>query len=355
MQCKEMTGLWTLKDAYMPKDAGKVFSCFACTGGSTMGYKLAGFDVIGMNEIDPRIAAVYKLNHKPKYPFICSIRDMIDAELPEALYNLDILDGSPPCSSFSTVGNREKDWGKLKKFDEGQALQRLDDLFFEYIALTKKLQPKIVVAENVKGLISGKAKGYVKEIFQGFDDANYDVQLFLLNACNMGVCQKRPRIFFIGKRKDLDLPKLRLSFSEKPIMVKDAFSLLGKYNDIKNENLCIKTLSTYPWWCITKPGKSLGSMHPTSRYFGHKKLSGKHPAATLVAGNQNSILHFDEPRILSTNEWKILSTFPMDMNFGDWGPSKSKWAMGMSVPPFMTQRIALSIKRQWISVLNAKK
>lgn len=43
---------WNLKDANFPKDKGKVFSCFACGGGSTMGYKLAGFDVIGCNEID---------------------------------------------------------------------------------------------------------------------------------------------------------------------------------------------------------------------------------------------------------------------------------------------------------------
>ncbi len=69
MQCKEMIGPWTLKDAYMPKDAGKVFSTFACTGGSTMGYKLAGFDVIGMNEIDPKVATIYKKNHKPKFSF----------------------------------------------------------------------------------------------------------------------------------------------------------------------------------------------------------------------------------------------------------------------------------------------
>ena len=44
---------WTLADANFTKDKGKVFSCFACGGGSTMGYKLAGFDVIGCNEIDP--------------------------------------------------------------------------------------------------------------------------------------------------------------------------------------------------------------------------------------------------------------------------------------------------------------
>ena len=116
MEPKEITGPWYLKTANFPKDSGNVFSCFACTGGSTMGYKLAGFNVIGMNEIDPGVAAVYKANHKPKYAFVSSIRDIIDAELPEELFNLDILDGSPPCSTFSTSGKRHKDWGKQKKF-----------------------------------------------------------------------------------------------------------------------------------------------------------------------------------------------------------------------------------------------
>ena len=46
---------WTLKDANFTKDKGTVFSCFACGGGSTMGYKLAGFDVLGCNEIDPKM------------------------------------------------------------------------------------------------------------------------------------------------------------------------------------------------------------------------------------------------------------------------------------------------------------
>ena len=58
---------WTLKDATFTKDKGTVFSCFACGGGSTMGYKLAGFDVIGCNEIDPKMADCYKANHNPKY------------------------------------------------------------------------------------------------------------------------------------------------------------------------------------------------------------------------------------------------------------------------------------------------
>lgn len=70
---------------------------------------------------------------------------------------MDILDGSPPCSTFSLSGNREKDWGKEKVFREGQTAQVLDTLFFDFIALAKALQPKVVIAENVKVLLMGNA------------------------------------------------------------------------------------------------------------------------------------------------------------------------------------------------------
>ncbi|MFK5284292.1 DNA cytosine methyltransferase, partial [Lacticaseibacillus paracasei] len=75
-----------------------------------------------------------------------------------------MLDGSPPCSSFSMAGNREKDWGKTKVFREGQSNQVLDDLVFVYIETIKRLQPKVALLENVKGLISGNAKAYVKKM-----------------------------------------------------------------------------------------------------------------------------------------------------------------------------------------------
>ena len=160
---------WTLKDANFTKDKGKVFSCFACGGGSTMGYKLAGFDVIGCNEIDPKMMEAYKANHNPKYAYLEPIQTFkMREDLPQELYELDILDGSPPCSSFSMAGNREKDWGKDKVFREGQAMQVLDTLFFDFIDLAKKLQPKVVVAENVKGLLLGEAKAYVRQIYREY-------------------------------------------------------------------------------------------------------------------------------------------------------------------------------------------
>src|SRR5574344_609065 len=205
---------WTLKDAQFTKDKGKVFSCFACGGGSSMGYKLAGFDVIGCNEIDPRMNNVYVANHHPKFNYLQPIQEFnLRKDLPAELYNLDILDGSPPCSTFSMAGSREDAWGQLKHFREGQAEQVLDTLFFDFIDLAKKLQPKVVVAENVKGLVLGNAKDYVRRIYQGFEDAGYYVKHFLLDAKQMGVAQRRERVFFLCLRKDI----------ASPVLVQDGF------------------------------------------------------------------------------------------------------------------------------------
>lgn len=106
-----------------------------------MGYKLAGFDVIGNCEIDPDMMEVYKTNHHPRYSFLMDIRDFVklpDHEIPEELFHLDVLDGSPPCSVFSTAGVREEGWNTEKVFREGQAKQRLDDLFLYFIAADRK-------------------------------------------------------------------------------------------------------------------------------------------------------------------------------------------------------------------------
>ena len=155
-----------------------------------MGYKLAGYRVLGGVEIDPRMMAGYRENHHPEHSYLMSVRDFVnipDHDLPPALFELDVLDGSPPCSSFSLAGARQKKWGQKHKFREGQAEQVLDDLFFEFIDIAAKLKPRIVVAENVKGLIIGKARGYVKQIFRRFREAGYRCQLFLLDASSMGV------------------------------------------------------------------------------------------------------------------------------------------------------------------------
>ncbi len=220
---------WNLNDLGKVEKNGKnVFSCFSCGGGSSMGYKLAGFTVVGCCEIDPRMLEIYKANLHPRLPYQADVRDFVNMDLPEELYHLDILDGSPPCSVFSMAGDREDGWNKEKVFREGQAKQKLDDLFFYFIAIAKRLQPKVVIAENVSGLIKGNAKGYVNEIFKAFQEAGYVPQLFLLNSAYMGVPQRRERTVFVARRKDLILPKLSLSFKEAPIHFGDVRSEKGR-------------------------------------------------------------------------------------------------------------------------------
>lgn len=327
---------WNLADGYPESNGLKVFGTFICGGGSTMGYKLAGYEHLGGVEIDTPIADVYKSNHNPKYLYIEDIRDFANrTEFPEDLYDLDILDGSPPCSSFSMAGNREKDWGKEKKFREGQTVQTLDDLFFDYIKLAKKLQPKVIIAENVKGLIQGNAKVYVHKIKAALEDAGYKVQLFLLNAASMGVPQKRERVFFICQRNNLQFPKLELRFNEISIPFKEVEST-DKGKLITGEML--------PLWLICKEGKSLSTVHQKGNYFGSFKVSPNKTPNTVIASTSSPLLHYKYPNYISKKEICQIGSYPLDYNFKRIDP---KYLIGMSVPPIMTAQIATEINNQW--------
>lgn len=352
---------WTLKDATFAKDKGKVFSCFACGGGSSMGYKLAGFDVIGCNEIDHRMMYAYCKNHDPKFPFLEPIQEFKNkTDLPPELFNLDILDGSPPCSSFSMagvgIGGRENGWGKKKKFREGQAEQVLDTLFFDFIDLAERLQPKVVVAENVKGLLLGEAKDYVSRIYRAFDKAGYYVQHWLLDAQRMGVPQRRERVFFVCLRKDLvqlvpcqqtlfdAIPVLDLSFDEAPI-------LFGECYDGKGREMASKKFRAY--WEQRQPGDQNISAITERLYnrrtgFNNRFVFADKVCNTLT-GKEDSNILFDEPRYLSQGEECCVATFPQDYDFAG---NKPHYICGMSVPPVMMAQVASRIYEQWISRIN---
>ena len=339
---------WTLADANFTKDKGTVFSCFACGGGSSMGYKLAGFDVIGCNEIDKRMMDIYIKNHNPKFAFLEPIQTFKDrTDLPPELFNLDVLDGSPPCSTFSMVGIREKAWGKMKKFREGQAEQVLDTLFFDFIDLAKKLQPKVVVSENVKGLLLGNAKDYVRRIYQGFEDAGYFCQHWLLDAQYMGVPQRRQRVFFVCLRKDLIdyvhvqhnlfevMPHLNMSFNEQIITCEDACLELGDEITTK---------------CYVEEYGRL-QRGERKKYLQSElvKKTDVHP--TLLAGysDKASPMPAWERRWLSTSDICKVSSFPQDYDFGSQQPH---YVCGMSVPPIMIAQVASRIYEQWLSKIK---
>lgn len=312
-----------------------------------MGYKLAGFDVIGNCEIDPRMMKIYKANNHPKHSFLMDIRDFVKLEnsgLPQELFDLDVLDGSPPCSVFSTAGKREDGWGTEKVFREGQAKQRLDDLFFWFIDVARKLQPKVVIAENVTGITKGNARGYVNEILSAFKTAGYEVQIFKLDASFMGVPQKRERVFFIAHRADLALPKLRMSFSERPILfgeVRSEHGILVNADTLTAKLLSMRRKSDTDLGSISKrvSGKESGS---TRMIYHDDKV-----AATLISGGD--YYRYCDAQKLSKQDCINVQTFPQDYDFLD---QPVKYVCGMSVPPVMMAQVSKQVKLQWLDALN---
>jgi len=299
----------------------------------------------------------YKANHNPKYAYLEPIQTFkLRTDLPDELYNLDILDGSPPCSSFSMAGNREKDWGKEKKFREGQAEQILDNLFFDFIDLAKKLKPKIVVAENVKGLLLGNAKQYVRQIYREFDLAGYYVQHWLLDASKMGVPQRRERVFFIALRKDLaepflynaDMftvnPKLELEFNEPEINY-GYLKTIDNDNKLTDYDLDVwnkKQLGDNDYSDTLKRTENRES-NWNSKYIYDNKVCN-----TVASSSGSKLVCFSEPRKLNNDELKMIGSFPLDYEFIT---NDVKYIIGMSVPPVMTAQIAKQVYEQWLSKL----
>lgn len=330
---------WYLSDIKQDKNVN-VLTTFSCGGGSSMGYKRAGFKVIGNVEIDPKINAMYVKNHHPRYNFNMDLREFNKLyDLPEELYHLDILDGSPPCTVFSTAGEREKNWGKEKQFREGQAKQRLDDLFFVWLDTVEKLKPKIAVAENVTGLIKGNAKGYVNQIIKRFHEFGYDVQLFKLNAATMDVPQARERVFFVANNQGY--PKLKLNFHGKPIKFGEVRTEHGKaagasntaialMNKIKPSDSSIKDI------LLRETGKN-------SRW-GDVIYQDHHVAKTLVANG--CYYRSCDKTYVADKDFVNISSFPQDYDFNGNSP---QYVCGMSVPPNMMANIAMQIWEQWLS------
>ena len=341
---------WYLKDLKSVIQNGlKVMTTFSCGGGSSMGYKLAGCDVIAANDIDPEMAYHYKLNLNPKHYFLCPIKDLINKKLPDELYRLDILDGSPPCSTFSMAGSREKAWGKKKHFREGQAEQILDDLFFDYLDLVEHLRPKVAIAENVKGMLQGNAKGYCKLIIERFKAIGYKPQLFLVNAADCGVPQKRERVFFVALRDDIDKPKLVLATKHRWISAGEApidLQVLtdDEIRDTRPPN-CYSSL-----YDETPTGKDFSKAYfdKTGKrgYFAGKILSPREPSRSLISQDQH-FFHWDANRLLTYREWKRLGSFPDDYQAKT--DKIGKYMIGMSVPPRMTEQVAKAVIEQWLS------
>ena len=366
---------YTLKDVHDASSQNKfsVISTFAGGGGSSTGYRLAGGKILCVNEFVEEAQKTYHENY-PETPILpgdikkLTGKDFLDAA-GIGVGELDILDGSPPCSAFSVAGvlshgaggKHSDGWGKTKLYSDGKMVENIEDLFFEFLRIADDIKPKVIVAENVAGLTMGEAKEYFNKITNTFEKIGYDVSAKVLNSVNYGVPQTRTRVIFIGVREDvtvdvgLTFMNIASIFPEgdgKVISLEEAFE--GLEYDQEEVDYLIKRWTASAHYKDTvalmplDPPKVLtgADYHPKSHHFNVKRCSRFHPSPTVTATGAGETgaggCHWIEPRKFTIAELKRIMSLPDDFILTGRHGKKAE-RIGRMVPPLMMKAIAEAV------------
>lgn len=329
----------------------KVVSTFSGCGGSCLGYEMAGFDVLWANEFLPEAQQVYRDNHNGTFLNTKNIREVTAEEIMSQAGiqkgELDIFDGSPPCDSFSISGQRDKKWGKEKRYMNSRVVQRTDDLFFVYIKLLNGLQPKFFIAENVKGLAIGKARGYLKEILNQCEEAGYIVKAQIIDFSYLGVPQARERVIIIGARKDLNVePPIIKPFEQQTTLGESLKGVKNKRKELE-WSLLRKDTQIYKDTCKAniddRKIQQYSNFYKNKKCFNRSRASFYQPCPTLTTSGGYQLVHPTEKRNFTISELKRICSFPDDFVF-NCSFLLAVERMGMSVPPLGMYYLAKEIK-----------
>lgn len=352
----------------LPWNGFNAISTFSGCGGSSLGYRMAGFRILWASEFIDAARDSYRAN-KADYTILDGrdIREVTAAEILTAIKmqpgELDLFDGSPPCASFSTAGKREAGWGKVKKYSDKS--QRTDDLFFEYTRLLQGLQPKVFVAENVSGLVKGTAKGYFLEILRALKACGYRVSCRVLDAQWLGVPQSRQRTIFIGVREDLGLDPVHPKPLPYRYSVRDALPCIypekitgrtgPQFTRVKSE--CNAPMNAI---IVNDPAQTryeveseidisryaIGASRDNRGAFGNGGPITNIPAPTVLADSVGT--HWinqtqTEKRKFTIAELRRICAFPDDFILT--GTYAQQWErLGRAVPPVMMSHIAATVR-----------
>lgn len=352
----------------LPWNGFTAASTFSGCGGSSLGYKMAGFKVAWASEFIPAAQETYRANHPDTILDTRDIRTVQPEEVLAALKmqpgDLDLLDGSPPCASFSTAGKREAGWGKVKKYSDGA--QRTDDLFHEFIRLVRGIQPKVFVAENVSGLVKGTAKGYFLEILAAMKASGYRVTCRVLDAQWLGVPQQRQRTIFVGVRDDLNLDPVHPLPLPYRYSVRDALPWIVSVEGANGFNghayqastvqastvqasrpLNVESETDISRYAIGAEWDKLKQGEQSEKYFSLQRCSETEPSPCVQASHGNlstaGITHPTEKRKFTIAELRRICAFPDDFILT--GSYAQQWErLGRAVPPVMMAAIASTIR-----------
>ena len=362
-------------------------SFFAGGGGSSAGYKLAGGDCLFVNEFQ-QVAVDTYLENWPNTPHICGdIKNITGQQIMEMTglkkYELDILDGSPPCPPFSMSGTKKKGWNK-EKTAYGLKQQNIEDLTWEMIRIAGEMKPKVIICENVKGLTMDYARDHLNRMVADFEALGYSTTYKVLNGIHFGVPQKRQRVFIISVRNDvlddIDMSWMLISslfpepVDEEPT-IEDAIGdlRLDNENSVEAIELCeaMKKSAKYKWmkrlpknpdrvvsvgddvvgpWYekVIAHRQKMGKSVPEAKhsFYQSRRVPWNQASHTLSEqGLQTSLavhLHAEEDRVYTTKESKRLMTLPEDYKLT--GTLNERLArMGLMVAPLQMKYVAESI------------
>jgi len=325
-----------MKDIEQPT----VISTFAGCGGSSLGYKMAGFRELLAVEWDDNAVETFKLNFPDVPVYHGDIAKLTGGECMKLAGGikpgeLDVLDGSPPCQGFSTAGKR--------KWDDPR-----NSLFKEYARLLAELQPKCFVMENVTGMVKGHMKQAYLQIIATLRACGYKAKGEVLNAMYYGVPQSRQRVIIIGVRNDLGIEPTHPKPQTKPIPLKVALDgcPVGEFKYLEGPRAAIIGK--------VKPGESM-QKYANGNYFNTIRLDPDAPSPTipkLFGSSWGSFFaRWDSDRSISINEAKRIASFPDEYKFI--GKFEEQWSrIGNSVPPLLMKAIAEHIRKAILMPLS---
>jgi DNA (cytosine-5)-methyltransferase 1 len=318
-------------------DAPTVISTFAGCGGSSLGYSMAGFRELLAVEYDPDAVASFKIN----FPHVPVLGDITQIEAEQVLEvsglqvgELDVFDGSPPCQGFSMAGRR-------------QAGDPRNQLFTHYVRLVRDLQPRVMVMENVTGMVAGKMKLTFVACLRDLKAAGYRVSARVLNAAYYGVPQARRRLIFIGVRNDLDITPTHPAPYSRPIPCREAIS------DVVNDPAEVAMLRkaaeknvSFIDWENVPIGKNRHAYLGKSG-FNCLKFNPQKPANTIRKNDgvlgMHGAMHWAEKRRFTVREFARFGSFSDQFRFaGDYPQQVAR--IGNSVPPLLMRAIARHIR-----------
>lgn len=293
---------------------------FAGAGGLALGLEKAGFETIGLIELDKDAANTLKKN-RPHWNVICDdIAKISHLDLEEYFLikkgELDLLSGGAPCQSFSYAGNR-------LGLEDARGT-----LFYHYAIFLEKLQPKIFLFENVKGLLTHDNGKTYQTMLGIFKHAGYKIQKKVLNAWDYGVAQKRERLITIGIRKDLaklHRYKFPIPHQYKPVLrdiLMDVPTSPGvQYSD--NKKLIYELVPPGGYWRDIPEEVAKSYMKSCWNMGGGRtgilrRLSLDEPSLTVLTSpsqKQTDRCHPLEPRPFTVRENARCQSFPDDWVF----------------------------------------